>query len=90
MHWCVAGAAFSVREVEPAFAERKPAARKGKKARKASVEVGPVPENAGELAVEMVQWLVRRGLLQLLSLGPPTEDSAEHASGLSAVDRDDL
>eukprot|EP01043_Picozoa_sp_COSAG02_P056623 COSAG02_NODE_6740_length_3392_cov_2.281506_2_plen_90_part_00 len=89
MYWCVGGAAFSVRELELAFAERKPAARKRKKARKA-IEVGPVPENVGELAAEMVQWLVRRGLLQLLSLGPPAEDSAWRASGLSVVDRDDL
>lgn len=85
-HLRTGGAPFSVREVEPVFAERKPAARKSKKAR----QVAAVPDNAGELAMEMVQWLVRRGLLQLMRLGPPVEHSAKLASGLGAVDHDDL
>ena len=74
-------------EVEHAFAEQKPAAKKGKRAkgRKAADEVGTVPENASELALEMVQWLVRRGLLELRRLGPRAEDSTEPAcGGLSA------
>ena len=91
---CAGGRPFSVHEVEHAFAERKPAAKKGKKAkgRKAAEEVGPVPENAGELALEMVQWLVRRGLLELRRLGPRAEDSTEPASGgvTTSSDRDDL
>ena len=76
----VDGEPFVVRELEPAFAERNPAAKKGKKGKRkrAPIEVGRVPENAGELAVEIVQWLVSRGLLDLLELRP----SAKNSEGL--------
>ena len=58
--------------------------RKSEKAR----QVATVPDSGGELAMEMLQWLVRRGLL--MRLGPPVEHSAKLASGLGAVDHDDL
>ena len=78
-------------EVKPAFAERKVGAKKGKRARRGSEEFGPVPENADDLALQMVQWLVRRGLLELQMLGPPTADSTEpRTDELSAISRDDL
>ena len=80
-----------MQEVKPAFAERKAGAKKGKRARRGSEEFGPVPENADDLALQMVQWLIRRGLLELQTLGPPTTDSTEPGTDeLSAISRDDL
>ena len=80
-----------MQDVKPAFAERKAGAKKGKRTRRGSEEVGPVPENADDLALQMVQWLVRRGLLELQTLGPPTADSTQPGTDeMTPNSRDDL
>ena len=80
-----------MQDVKPAFAERKAGAKKGKRTRRGSEEVGPVPENADDLALQMVQWLVRRGLLELQALGPATADSTEPGiDARSETSRDEL
>jgi len=84
--WCLSsfrgarGSPFSVAEVEQAFGESKGGKKKGKKKGGAGKKV--VPENAPELAVEAVQWLVRHGLLDVVADNDAGAETASAAGEL--------